>query len=99
MMSCGIANSNQTGRLGSNGYGINGRLGPGRGYFKCTPILDHVAFKLEGEYGTGGRPLIRKVANPYLEVDLVDPDDQILFQGELQKYKPGFNGVFIDRWV
>ena len=22
-----------------------------------------------------------------------------MFQGELQKYKPGFNGVFIDRWV
>ena len=52
---------------------------------------------MEGEYGTGGKPM--KVPNPYLEVDLVDPTDPILFQGELQKYKPGFSGTFIDRWV
>lgn len=43
--------------------------------------------------------MVRIPPNPYLEVDLVDPSDPILFQGELQKYKPGFNGVFIDRWV
>ena len=53
--------------------------------------------QLEGEYGTGGRPILPP--NPYLEVDMIDMDDPILFQGELQKYKQGFNGVFIDRWV
>lgn len=37
--------------------------------------------------------------NPYLDVDMIDPNDQILFQGELQKYKSGFAATFIDRWV
>ncbi len=64
-----------------------------------TRVEEHTSLAYEGEYGTGGRPLIRIPPNPYLEVDLIDPTDQILFQGELQKYKPGFNGVFIDRWV
>jgi hypothetical protein len=43
-----------------------------------------------GENGTGGRPLKRKPDNPYLEIDLIDPSDPILFEGEVQKYKPGF---------
>jgi hypothetical protein len=30
---------------------------------------------------------------------LVDPEDPILFQGELQKFKPGFTGIFVDKWV
>ena len=30
---------------------------------------------------------------------MVDPEEPILFQGVLQKYKPGFNANFIDRWV
>jgi hypothetical protein len=54
---------------------------------------------IEGEYGTGGKPLIKRVPNPYLEVDLMDIDEPVLFQGELQKYKAGINGMFIDRWV
>lgn len=37
--------------------------------------------------------------NPYLEVNLVDPEDDILFQGELFKYKPGFTGAFVERWI
>lgn len=49
--------------------------------------------------GTGGRPLKRKPDNPYLEIDLIDPSDPILFEGEIQKYKPGFKAQFIDRWV
>lgn len=40
-----------------------------------------------------------KTDNPYLEIDLIDPTDPILFEGEVQKYKPGFKGCFIDRWV
>ena len=30
---------------------------------------------------------------------MTDPDDPIMFQGEIQKYKPGFTGIFVDRWV
>ena len=41
----------------------------------------------------------KKVENPYLEIDLIDPTDPILFEGENQKYKPGFTATFIDRWV
>jgi hypothetical protein len=41
----------------------------------------------------------KKVENPYLEIDLIDPTDPILFEGEIQKYKPGFTATFIDRWV
>ena len=52
-----------------------------------------------GEEGTGGRALKKKVDNPYLEIDLIDPTDPILFEGEIQKYKPGFKACFIDRWV
>jgi len=64
---------------------------------KITKVEEFNNCELDGEQGTGGRPL--KVPNPYLQVDLTDPDDPILFQGELQKYKPGFSGAFIDRWV
>lgn len=53
----------------------------------------------EGDNGTGGRPLIKKPENPYLEIDLIDPTDPVLFEGEVQKYKPGFKACFIDRWV
>ena len=66
---------------------------------RATNVEQNYSFSLEGEYGEGGRPYVKVVPNPYLEVDMVDPDDPILFQGELQKFKPGFNGVFIDRWV
>jgi hypothetical protein len=52
---------------------------------------------VQGEVGSGGKP--RREPNPYLEVDLIDPTDPVIFQGELQKYKPGFTGVFVDRWV
>ena len=36
-----------------------------------------------GEQGTGGRPLIKKPENPYLEIDLIDTQDPVLFEGEV----------------
>ena len=39
------------------------------------------AVTMKGEYGTGGRPL--KKGNPYLEVDLIDPTDPVLYEGEI----------------
>lgn len=64
-----------------------------------TEVKEEIFIKYEGEYGQGGRPLKRKPLNPYLEIDLIDPSDPILFEGEVQKYKPGFKSCFIDRWV
>lgn len=34
-----------------------------------------------GEMGKDGRPL--KKGNPYLEIDLIDPTDPILFEGSV----------------
>ncbi|CDW91526.1 UNKNOWN [Stylonychia lemnae] len=62
-------------------------------------IVDYVDVKLFGEYGTGGKPLKIKPTNPYLEIDLIDPNDPVLYEGEVQKYKPGFQAQFIDRWI
>jgi hypothetical protein len=36
---------------------------------------------LEGEMGIGGKPL--KKGNPYLEIDLIDSLDPVLFEGEV----------------
>ena len=50
-----------------------------------------------GEVGVGGRP--RPSDHPYEDIDLIDPNDPILYEGELWKYKSGFKGQFISRWV
>ena len=63
------------------------------------PIVEITTINIAGEFGTGGRPFKKKPENPYLEIDLIDPTDPILFEGEIQKYKPGFKACFIDRWV
>ncbi len=65
-----------TGAGGSGGKLAHGSLG-------ITRVEEHEGLMLDGEYGTGGRPLIKIPPNPYLEVDLIDPSDPILFQGEL----------------
>ncbi len=62
-------------------------------------VREDIQLYLGGENGTGGRPLKKKSENPYLEIDLIDPSDPVLFEGEVQKYKPGFKATFIDRWV
>lgn len=45
------------------------------------PIETKLEFVFSGEVGAGGRPL--KKGNPYLEIDLIDPTDPILFEGEI----------------
>ena len=57
----------------------------------------HFNIFLRGEEGKGGRPRVRD--NPYLKIDMLNPNEPILFEGELQKYKPGFTATFIDRWL
>jgi hypothetical protein len=46
-------------------------------------VVEKVFTAVEGEEGEGGKPLIRKPLNPYLEIDLIDPTDPILFEGEI----------------
>lgn len=46
-------------------------------------VEENVSLNLGGENGTGGRPLKKKPDNPYLEIDLIDPTDPILFEGEI----------------
>ena len=67
--------------------------------YEMKPVQEELLFRLSGENGTGGKPLKKKPENPYLEIDLIDPNDPVLFEGEVQKYKPGFKATYIDRWV
>jgi hypothetical protein len=46
-------------------------------------VVENTATLIGGEECTGGRPLIRKPLNPYAEIDLIDPTDPILFEGEI----------------
>lgn len=57
---------------------------------KTLIVEEKFSVHIQGEEGFGGRPLFQK--NPYLEIDLIDPSDPILYEGEIQKYKTGFKG-------
>jgi hypothetical protein len=48
------------------------RMPPNRGKLtmKRVEVVNELA--IEGDYGTGGRPLIKIPPNPYLAVDLAD---------------------------
>jgi hypothetical protein len=46
-------------------------------------VKENTSLSFGGEIGTGGRPLKKKPDNPYLEIDLIDPNDPILFEGEI----------------
>ena len=52
--------------------------------------------------GVNGRPRVKeeeKLPPQYESIDLTDPHDEVLFQGELLKYKAGYTPTFINRWV
>jgi hypothetical protein len=42
-----------------------------------TPVIEYFRVLIDGEVGTGGKP--RREPNPYLEVDMIDPSDPVLF--------------------
>ena len=78
LMSTEIANINIT--HSNNAYGSDKyRLGQPKGQLTCTAVQEKADMNLQGDQGTGGRPFIRKIPNPYLEVDMIDPTDPILF--------------------
>ena len=65
-------------------------------------MIEDIDFHFEGEVGENGRPRVRepvKVPPEYENIDLCDPDADVLFQGELLKYKAGYTPTFISRWV
>ncbi len=68
---------------------------------ETKPVVEDYDIELDGEDGTGGRPRFREEVKlpPDYNIDLNDPDDEILFQGELVKFKPGYNAIFLTRWV
>lgn len=41
---------------------------------------------------------MRVEPNQQREID-IDPDEEILLEGDLQKFKPGFEKNFIARWI
>jgi len=51
--------------------------------YKEVKVVQINLFEMGGENGTGGKPLKRRADNPYLEIDLIDPTDPILFEGEI----------------
>jgi len=65
-------------------------------------VVEDQVVDLAGEQGVGGRPRVKEEVKPlpmYETIDLVDPEDPVLFQGDLFKYKAGYNSTFIGRWV
>jgi hypothetical protein len=58
--------------------------------------------ELGGDVGFDGRPREKEVFElppQYEGIDLNDPNAEILFQGELVKYKAGYTPTFISRWI
>lgn len=78
----------------------NGGLQSGSG--KTKNIVEDYDIDLEGDTGTDGRPRVReevKLPPQYESIDLNDPNDEVLFQGELVKFKAGYNPAFLNRWL
>ena len=65
-------------------------------------VFEDIDVTLDGDNGTDGRPRVREVIilpPQYKDIDLNDPNAEILFQGELVKYKAGYTPTFISRWI
>lgn len=65
-------------------------------------VQEDYQIELDVDVGTNGRPRFReevKLPPQYDSIDLNDPEDEVLFQGEIVKYKAALNSTFIPRWV
>ena len=64
----------------------------------CKRVEEVFEMKLSGEHGTNGRPRVRLPMPPpspdYELIDLHDPGDEILVQGEIARYKACINPGF-----
>lgn len=71
-----------------------------KGNMKC--VGEEAALELEGEDGHDGKPRFKeeeKLPPNYAEIDLYDENEPILFEAELMKYKPGYTGTFVSRYI
>lgn len=81
-----------------NGGGLQGGNNGG----EAKSVVEDFDLNLDGDMGTDGRPRIReeiKLPPNYENIDLFDPKNQVLFQGDLMKYKAGYNPTFLGRWA
>ena len=77
---------------------------PGRAHLNSgtKEVSEDIDITLDGDLGTNGRPRVKEIEKMpphYDSVDLNDAFDEVLFQGELGKYKAGVNPAFFNRWV
>jgi hypothetical protein len=79
------------------------RVSPDAGLKSHTKEIGEEAdLEMEGEVGEGGRPRFKeeeKLPPNYAEIVLDDPNQEILFEAELVKYKPGYSGTFVSRYI
>lgn len=99
-----LSSSNNQKKSSGNGtiVRVNGGLQSSSKATTTKPVVEDIDIHLDGDEGTGGRPRVReeiKLPPNYSEIDLNDPNDPVLFQGELCKFKAGYNPTFINRWV
>jgi hypothetical protein len=65
-------------------------------------VSEDISVDLDGDLGTNGRPRVKEIEKlppQYDSIDLNDAFDEVLFQGEIGKYKAGLNPAFFNRWV
>ena len=80
MLQLSMALTNDTTDNHSSAYEYNNlRERPYNNRSEMTEMVEYYYFEISGEYGTGGRPYVKKIKNPYLEIDMVDPEEPILF--------------------
>lgn len=100
---CGFSNSTAISNLREDENGNLTRLGPDAGLKSETKkVEEEHEIDLEGDFGTDGRPRVKeeeKLPPNYAMIDLYDPNEEILFEAELAKYKPGYSGTFVSRYI
>lgn len=81
-----MSTSNNVKKCSSNGTIMRVNQGNLQSSGQTKNVVEDYAVDLDGEVGTGGRPRVKeevKLPPQYETIDLHDPNDPILFQGEL----------------
>lgn len=73
-----------------------------KGLCNMKQIKEDYDIDLDIDIGSNGRPRFKeeiKMPTQYELIDLNDPNDEVLFQGEMVKYKAGLNPSYLNRWI
>lgn len=73
-----------------------------KGLCNTKQIKEDYDIDLDIDVGSNGRPRFKeeiKMPPQYESIDLNDPNDAVLFQGEMVKYKAGLNPSYLNRWI